>query len=123
MVLKAKVLARRSLLLVGHLLLEQRLLLLSPLPFLLHPLLLRRDGDLQLRVHGLDLGEVRVHEVAEQDLAVERAARVGKLDVRHAVDGALLDDGEAGPCVIDIGLERAQGWFGGERPLVFLLVA
>ena len=66
-------------LLLGHLLLHLQLGVLgfATLPLLLLPLLLRRDGNLELRVHRLHFGEIRVHKVAEQDLAVEWTARVG----------------------------------------------
>ena len=63
-------------------------------------------------MHLLDLGEVRVHKVAEQDLGIEFSARVCELDVRHAVDCTFFEDRESSPVIVDIGLKDTWWGFG-----------
>lgn len=41
----------------------------------------------------------------------------------HPVDRSLLDDGEPGPGVVDVGLEESRRGLGGTRAVLFLLVA
>ena len=68
--------------------------------------------QIHLRVHLLYLRKIAVHEVAEQDLRIQRASRVCKLDVCHAIDGPFFQDREPGPAVIDVGLEFTIPWLG-----------
>lgn len=86
-----------------------RLLLLAP-PLLLKALLLGRHWHLKLRVHGLDLGKIRIHKVAEQNLRKKVSLRIGKLDVCHAIDGSLLQDRESCVWIVNIGPELSWRW-------------
>lgn len=60
-------------------------LLILLLLLLLLPL---RSGSSQhhVRMHLLDFRQVGVHKIAEQDLRVQRAPRIRKLDVSHPVN-------------------------------------
>jgi len=57
-------------------------------------------------VHHLHFGEIGVHEIAQQDLAVQSPLRVRQLDMCHAVDCALLEYAKTSPVVVYVRLER-----------------
>ena len=65
-----------------------------------------------MRMHLLHLGQVRIHEVAEQHLGMQRPPGVGQLDMRHTVDSTLLKDGKSGPGIVKVRPEYAHRGIG-----------
>ena len=56
-------------------------------------------------------------------MRVQLATGVCKLDVRHAVNGTLLENRESSPVVINVGLEDAWRWLGRQATRGVLLVS
>lgn len=57
-----------------------------------------------------------LHKVAEQDLGMQRATWISKLDMSHTVDSSFFQDGESSPIVVDVRLQDSRWRFGGQIP-------